>query len=158
MQVCDCTCRECTVTLFVVVVCYTFGVCSFFIFHFLAIDACARCQGDIKQQMEALKIAFAILKSIQMEPDIEPNHVTYGTVLKATVFLLPAGEERNRVALALFEKARTAGMIDMNMIKNMRMAVDSHVMQELFADITTDRQGHINYNNIPPAWSRNVRY
>lgn len=126
-------------------------------FFTLAIDACARCQGDTKQQTEALKIAFAILKSIQMEPDMEPNHVTYGTVLKATAFLLPAGEERNKVASALFEKARAAGMIDVNMIKNMRKAVDSNLMRELFVDMA-DQKGHINYNNIPPAWSSNVMY
>jgi hypothetical protein len=92
-----------------------------------------------------------------MEPDIDPNHVTYGTVLKATSFLLPAGEERNKVASALFEKARAAGMIDIHMIKNMRKAVDSNVMRELFADMA-DHKGHIDDNNIPPAWSRNVRY
>jgi hypothetical protein len=121
-----------------------------------AIDACARCQGTTKQQTEALKIAFAILKSIQMEPDIEPNQVTFATILKATAFLLPAGEERNKVASALFEKAKAAGMVDMNMIKNMRKAVDNNVMQDLFHDLKA-RTGHIDYSNVPPAWSRNIR-
>ena len=122
----------------------------------LAIDACARCQGTSQQQTEALKIAFAILKSIQMEPGMEPNHVTYTTVLKATAFLLPAGEERNKVASALLDKARAAGMVDLNMIKNMRKAVDNHIMQELMIELQ-DKKGHVDYNNIPPSWSRNVR-
>jgi len=87
---------------------------------------------------------------------MEANHVTYGTVLKATAFLLPAGEERNKVASALFEKARTAGMVDLNMIMNMRKAVDNTVMRELFQDLQ-DKKGHFDYSNIPPAWSRNVR-
>jgi hypothetical protein len=113
--------------------------------------------GDTKQQTEALKIAFAILKSIQMEPEMEPNQITYSTVLKATAFLLPAGDERNKVASALFEKARAAGMIDIVMIKNMRKAVDSNVMRELLAEMT-DPKGHINDEQIPPAWSKNVRY
>jgi hypothetical protein len=97
-----------------------------------------------------------MLKSIQMEPDIEPNQVTFATILKATAFLLPAGEERNKVASALFEKAKAAGMVDMNMIKNMRKAVDNNVMQDLFHDLKA-RTGHIDYSNVPPAWSRNIR-
>lgn len=127
-----------------------------FILARVAIDACARCQGTTKQQTEALKIAFAILKSIQLEQDMEANHVTFATILKATAFLLPAGEERNKVASALFEKARAAGMVDVEMIKNMRKAVDNNVMQELLQNLQ-DKKGHVNYNNIPPAWSRNVR-
>ena len=119
-------------------------------------EACARCQGTTKQQTEALKIAFAILKSMQLDPTVQPNHITFATVLKATAFLLPAGEERNQVASALFEKAKTAGMVDMNMVKNMRKAVDNNVMQDLFHELK-DRTGHIDYNNIPPAWSRNIR-
>lgn len=87
---------------------------------------------------------------------MEPNHVTFATVLKATAFLLPGGEERNKVASALFEKARAAGMVDLTMIMNMRKAVDNNVMQELFQDLQ-DSKGHLDYSNIPPAWSRNVR-
>jgi hypothetical protein len=62
------------------------------------------------------------------------------------------------VACAVFVKARAAGMIDMTIIKNMRKAVDSHVMRELFAE-QEDKQGRIidhNNQNIPPAWSRNI--
>jgi hypothetical protein len=112
--------------------------------------------GDTKQQTEALKIAFAILKSIEREPEMEPNQMTYSAVLRATAFLLPAGEERNKVTSALFEKARAAGMIDVLMIQNMRKAVDSNVMRELLAEMT-NAEGHISYEQIPPAWSRNVR-
>jgi Ca2+-binding EF-hand superfamily protein len=113
--------------------------------------------GDTKQQTEALKIAFAILKSIEREPEMEPNEITYSTLLKATAFLLPAGDERNKVASALFEKARAAGMIDVPMIQNMRKAVDSNIMRNFLAEMT-DPQGHINYEQIPQAWSRNLRY
>jgi hypothetical protein len=113
--------------------------------------------GDTKQQTEALKIAFAILKSMQKEPDMEPNQITYSTLLKATAFLLPAGDERNKVASVLFEKARAAGMIDVLMIQNMRKAVDSNVLRKVLAEMT-NTHGHIHYEQIPPAWSRNVRY
>jgi hypothetical protein len=78
-------------------------------------------------------------------------------LLKATAILLPAGDERNKVASALFEKARAAGRIDVPMIQNMRKAIDSNVMRKVLAEMT-DPQGHINYEQIPPAWSRNLRY
>lgn len=121
-----------------------------------AIDACARCGGDTHEQTEALKIAFAMLKSLQMDHDLQPNQTTYATTLKATAYLLPPGSERNKVASALFEKARAAGMIDLNMIQNMRKAVDNSVMQSLLVEMT-DNRGHLDYNKIPRAWSRNIR-
>ena len=91
-----------------------------------------------------------------------PDHLTYSTLLRATAFLLPAGDERNQVARALFKKARTAGMVTTDLVKTMRKAVDNQFMEDLFGGhdkhhYLRDRRGQLDYSNIPPAWSRNVR-
>jgi hypothetical protein len=120
-----------------------------------AIDACARCQGTMEQQTEAIKIAFAILKATEVDDHVTPNNVTYSTLLRAVSYLLPAGAERNKVASAVFEKAKNAGLVDSTTVKNLRQAVDSEVMLTMFEGIA-DQNGSFDYNNVPAAWTKNV--
>lgn len=108
------------------------------------------------QQTDALKIAFAILKAIQAESDMQPNHVTFATLLKATAALMPAGEERNKVATAVFSKAQQAGMVDYYTLANLRKAVEVYVLQSLLKDMADSKTGFIDYNKIPQPWCKNV--
>ena len=120
-----------------------------------AIDACARCQGTMEQQTEAIKIAFAILKAIEVDDFVETNEVTYATLLRAVASLLPAGNERNQVASAVFEKARKNGLVEFNTITNLRKSVDAQVMLKLVGDIA-DKNGNFDYRDLPAAWTKNV--
>lgn len=122
-----------------------------------ALDACARCQGHLEQQTEALKIAFAILKTIQADPYLEANVVTYSTLLRACSFLLPAGEERNKIGTAVFEKAKKAGMVDFRVLLQLKKVVDGAVLQVLLEGLPQDSRGTFDFNNVPPGWNRNVR-
>lgn len=120
-----------------------------------AIDACARCQGSMEQQTEALKIAFAIFKSAKADPSVQVNQVTYSTVLKAVSLLLPSGAERNKVASVMFEKSKKAGVVEFATVKNLRKCVDHSVMLELMEG-NADKNGNFNYGDLPGPWSRNV--
>lgn len=122
-----------------------------------ALDACARCQGDLHQQTDALKIAFAIFKAIQQDPQIEPNTTTFSTLLRASSFLLQPGEQRNVVAKSVFEKAQKAGMVDFRVLLQLKKTASAALLQELLEGVEKDRQGNFDFNNIPPGWSRNVR-
>lgn len=122
-----------------------------------ALDACARCQGDLTQQTDALKIAFAILKAVQQDPSIEANSLTFSTLLRAVAFLLQPGDERNSLATAVFEKAKKAGMADFRVLMQLRKTVDSGKLVELLDGLTQDRTGNFDFNTAPPGWSRNVR-
>ncbi|CAB9514780.1 Pentatricopeptide repeat-containing protein [Seminavis robusta] len=123
-----------------------------------ALEACARCQGDLAQQTAALKIAFAILKAVnQKESGLQANAVTYATVLRACSFLLGPGAERNTVATAVFEKAKKAGMADFRVLFQLRKTVDSKQLAELLDGLPQDRNGIFDFNKAPPGWSRNVR-
>jgi hypothetical protein len=121
-----------------------------------AIDACARCQGTMEQQTEALKISFAIVKAIDADPTTRPNQVTYATVLKGVSFLLPAGNERNKIASAVFEKARKAGLVEFATLKNLRKSVDAEVMMTLLEGVV-DQYGNFDYADLPAAWSKNCK-
>jgi Pentatricopeptide repeat domain len=122
-----------------------------------ALDACARCQGDLTQQTDALKISFAILKAIQQDDALEANSMTFSTLLRACSFLLASGPERNKVGTVLFEKATKAGMADYRVLLQLRKAVDSVTLQELLKPLHQDGRGNFDFNTAPPSWSRNVR-
>jgi len=122
-----------------------------------ALDACARCQGNLQQQTDALKIAFAVLKAVQQDKSLEPNSITFATVLRACSFLLQPGGERNTVGKIIFEKARKAGMADYRVLLQLIKTVDSTMLLELLGELPQDRRGNFDFNLAPPGWSRNVR-
>jgi len=119
-----------------------------------AIDACARCQGSPDQNTESLKIAFAILKTIEMDEEINPDGVTYSTLIRALNFLLPTGDERNKVAMAVFEKAKKAGLIELVTLKNIRLAVDADSFRTALEG-KVDKNGDCDYSNLPYVWKKN---
>jgi len=123
-----------------------------------ALDSCARCQGDLQQQTDALKIAFAIFKAIGVEADMEANSTTYAALLRAISFLLQPGGERNNLAKMVFEKAKKAGMVDFRVMLQLKKSADSLLFLELLKDdLPLDRNGNFDFNNVPPNWARNVR-
>jgi hypothetical protein len=98
-----------------------------------------------KQKLAALQIAFAILRAIDADNEklkkqlntsttiIQPNYETYAKLLKVVEALLPPGEERNKVAKAVFNKAIAAGQVDLSVVRTMQKAADVSLLQEYFA-------------------------
>ncbi|KAG7364878.1 PPR: pentatricopeptide repeat domain containing protein [Nitzschia inconspicua] len=119
-----------------------------------AIDACARCQGNEQQKTEALKIAFAILKTVELDESCSPDNNTYSTLLRAVTFLMPSGDARNKVCLSVFDKAKKQGLVDFMAVKNLRRAVDVSTMIRALEG-NADRNGSFVYPDLPPSWSRN---
>ena len=121
-----------------------------------AIDACARCQGNMEQQANSIKIAFAIMKAAEQDEHVQPNHLTYSTLIRATAHQLSSGPERSKVAAAVFTKAKEKGLVDFTTLKNLRKAVDISTMSKL-CDGIADQNGAVDYKDIPTAWSKNVK-
>ena len=122
---------------------------------FAAIDACAKTRGEGTEQVEALKIAFAILKTVELDPNVRPNEDTYTNIIKAAGYLLPDGAERNKIALAAFEKAKASGKVSVDVVRNLRKAVDNQSMRGALGPLEADN-GYIDYTKIPAAWSKNL--
>ena len=120
-----------------------------------ALECCGRTvDADLSQYTVALKISFAILQSMTKD-GIEANSMTYSKLLKCVETLLPAGEERNKVALAAFEKARTAGMADALVIKSFQKAADIQVVLKAISEVS-DKNGYVDYKRIPQSWKKNA--
>ena len=118
------------------------------------IDACARCQG-LEEQVEALKIAFAVNKAIKADSDVKANPTTFANLIKCTKYLIPRGDERNNVATAVFESARKAGLASDRVIREMLSAADRDSFEKVAGELL-DTQGHVSYAAIPPAWKKNA--
>ena len=120
----------------------------------IAIDACARSGGDPEQSAQALKIAFAVNKAI-IASKLEPNHITYSTLLKAAGKLLPAGDQRNEICKAVFAKCLQKGYVDTNVLKALEQASDRDLYYDLIG-VAADRNGHVHFDLIPKEWSKNI--
>ena len=126
-----------------------------------ALKACAKTRGTTEQQTAALKIAFAILKTMELS-SIEPNHTTFAALLQVVSVALPLGtEERNTIAQVLFGRAIRAGQVDARVIQVLRTSCDSVVFQSLMSNATNIHQSDVltstEYTKIPLEWRRNVQ-
>mmetsp|Transcript_12472 Transcript_12472/g.23405 ORF Transcript_12472/g.23405 Transcript_12472/m.23405 type:complete len:664 (-) Transcript_12472:1654-3645(-) len=118
------------------------------------IDTCARNGGSPDQSAQALKIAFAVNKAI-LAAKLEPNQITYSTLLKAVGKLLPQGDQRNEICKAVFEKCIAKGLVDSNVLKALEQSSDRDLFYELVG-VAADKNGHVNFDEIPREWSKNV--
>lgn len=119
-----------------------------------AIDACARSGGSPDQSAQALKIAFAVNKAI-LAAKMEPNQVTYSTLLKAVGKLLPAGSQRNDICKAVFEKCAAKGYVDASVLKSLEQSSDRDLYYQLVG-AAADRNGNVCFDDIPREWSKNI--
>ena len=134
------------------------------------IDACGKCPArehdHPDQQRAALKIAFAVHKAIQLDSSVRPNHITYALLLKAVNNLMPRAPDsteiggREEIVEKLFIKAKEDGMVDPNVIKQIRQTVGSDFFVSLIGqtsnmlDKTTAR---VDFSKCPPEWGKNVK-
>jgi hypothetical protein len=107
--------------------------------------------GDRTTRLKAFNVALSTFQQLVQHSDEfgNPNHVTYGTMLKACVRLLPQGcAERKRWTRQLFEECKAKGLVGDMVLSRLREAATPEDYQELM-------QGH-SKQTLPKAWTRNV--
>ena len=123
-----------------------------------ALDCCGRSGKEdtatTTPPTVALKIAFAILQSLQKD-GIKATNLTYVKLLQCVTQLLPLGAERNTVAKATFEKARSSGVADDTVVRAFKRAADVSVLVQTVGEIC-DHSGYVDYTRIPNSWKKNV--
>ena len=115
------------------------------------ISCCAMEPGGRKEKAKAFNVALSTFQELVHRKDEigQPNHVTYGTMLKACVRLLPPGNSlRKQWSRKLFEDCVQNGQVGDMVISRLREAVTPQEYKELM-------QGH-SRSNIPRKWTRNV--
>jgi Pentatricopeptide repeat domain len=119
-----------------------------------ALEACGK-QRD-KGAATALKIAFAIFKAVeQPSSPVSPTEWTYTALLGCVAGLLPASDERNKIATTVFRKAAAKQMVSKRMLFLLNRACDSNVFYDLLChDMMPTTNKKFDFDNIPTKWSK----
>uniref|UniRef100_A0A7S4QLX9 Pentacotripeptide-repeat region of PRORP domain-containing protein n=1 Tax=Ditylum brightwellii TaxID=49249 RepID=A0A7S4QLX9_9STRA len=113
------------------------------------IAACASFSGHGKERTSAFKAAVATFDELLKSEYVSPNHVTYGTMMKATARLLPLRSQlRRKWTKKLFEKSSKDGYVGDMFLSWLKEAASPKHYHEL----TRGRRRQ----NLPPEWTRNV--
>jgi hypothetical protein len=113
------------------------------------ISSCASDPGDRAEKLKAFNVALSTYQQLVSGNFGEPNHVTYGTMLKACARLLPPGcPERSKWTKQIFEDCVTKGLVGDMVLGKLREAATNAEYKALM-------QGH-SRRNIPASWSYNV--
>ena len=139
----------------------------YFIYH-IAINVCAHCKHDKfyspEAKKDALKIAFAVLKSFENEKFDTIQSSTYSCILRATDNLMAKCEARDDIIKAIFTKASSSGLVEEQVANQvLSMCSEISVASELFgsalAEADTSGQKHtgqmvIHLDKLPEEWTR----
>uniref|UniRef100_A0A7S3V5X8 Uncharacterized protein n=1 Tax=Chaetoceros debilis TaxID=122233 RepID=A0A7S3V5X8_9STRA len=111
--------------------------------------SCASLNGSSsrKEKLHAFEIARSTFDEM-CRSDVQPNHVTYGTMLKACGRLLPLGKERRKFTREYFRKACDAGCVGDMVLDRLKDAASPIQYNGLL-------NGHTR-NTLPAEWTSQV--
>lgn len=116
------------------------------------IASCTSERGNKQAKSKAFQVALGTFRELQEQEDSfdGPNHVTYGTMLKACAKLLPASSQlRRQTVRRVFQDCIQAGCVGDMVLARLREATSPDVYKELMA-------GN-NKRSLPLAWTVNVK-
>ena len=123
------------------------------------INCCAYYSGNAEGQAEALQVAMRTFRRIK-ETGGKPNHITYGTMIKAIGKLTKMGNERDEKVKSIFAKCCREGQVDSFVLSQIRAATSPHQFQTLVLSECQQMRKNIENQQIlkimPLEWGRNV--
>ena len=111
-------------------------------------------------QSLALGIVKALYKeTTSPESDIQPDHFTYGTVLKACANLMsPGDEDAIPFIKEVFEQCCDDGQVSFGVCFQLRQAAPVDLYRDLIPQIAIDASnGHFVMDRMPTDWSRHLK-
>lgn len=114
------------------------------------IKACDIMAGRSQRQREkAFRVAETTFLELCLSDHAAPNHVAYGTMLKACAHLLPPGSKRRElVSRLVFDKACRDGCVGAMVINRFKEAASAGLYKEVM--------GNIKKNSLPYDWTFRV--
>lgn len=118
------------------------------VYGFTSVIASCAAEPSKREKANAFKVALDTFHTLQTFED-GPNHVTYGTMLKACAKLLPTNSpQRHSWSKKIFQQSVDAGLVGDMVVSRLREAVSPELYKELM-------QGHTK-RQLPSQWTRNV--
>lgn len=102
---------------------------------------------------EIFREALIAVESIRTLKGLEPNAETYAALLEACENLLPLGRERQNVIEKVFRLCCNDGMVDENVLIQLRSAATQEQYSKLVNSVSEDVDGT---KMVPEAWTFNA--
>lgn len=113
------------------------------------LSSCAAEPGHAEERSKAFQVAVSTYRQLQ-KLNVDANHVTYGTMLKACARLLPIKSQlRHKWVRTVFADAVSAGSVGDMVVSKLREAAPPDLYKELM-------QGH-SRKSLPTEWTANVQ-
>lgn len=112
------------------------------------LSSCASLNGTRKERQHAFEIAETTYKEM-IESGIEPNHVSYGTMLKSCARLLPDGKQRRRSTRYFFNRACETGYVGDMVLSRLREAATTEQYKALMRGEKKSGLPHYWTSNVP---------
>lgn len=128
----------------------TYGTAQPDVFGWTSVlSSCAAESGNAEERNKAFHVALSTYRQMQKH-HADPNHVTYGIMLKACARLHPVKSElRRKWVRTIFADAVSAGSVGDMVVSKLREAATPDLCKELL-------QGH-SRRSLPAEWTVNVR-
>lgn len=118
-----------------------------------ALNACAFANGDPKAKEAAFDIAMKVYELLRVHD--EPDHTSYGTLLRACSGLLARNKKRREEMVdEIFGEACLNGCVGRLVLTQMKFATSPDQYLRL---VGHNQMATITVQDIPRAWSQNVR-
>jgi len=117
------------------------------------LNACAYTYGRREEREEALEIAVATYEELSASPDVEANHVAYGSFVRACRRLAEDDVRRDELISGAFRRCRSDGQVGEYVLRQLR------AVPELYASLLRAYiiDGEVSYRDLPSSWKRNVK-
>lgn len=131
-----------------------------------ALNACATsCPIEVKKKLEEdgrgkklpslPSIVRTLYAELTQDAHLTPDHVTYGTVLKAIANLFLGESDQVDFAKSVFQNACESGQVGLGVVYQLRQAVPVDVFRELIPELYISADGSI-INKFPDEWVCNL--
>jgi len=122
----------------------------------IVLNACAFTTGDEIERKQAMDIAIETLSRVSKSRTAKPNHVIYGSFLKACAMLMPMEDPRKRQMITdVFSKCCRDGQVGSNVLEQLKFAAPPDLYDSLVGHYMVN--GQIGLQSIPSSWRCNVR-
>lgn len=122
---------------------------------FLVIKACAYSRDHTAEsKKEALKLSLQIYSDMKSEGDVEPDAVTYASLIKACNFLMePSDNMKVKTIVRLFRRCCEEGKVSQFVLKELQASLSA---DEIRVAMGSDTLYVGDVGSIPKQWRRNV--
>lgn len=112
---------------------------------------------DDRGRSRALDTAIFTLKELTKSHYGNPNHITYGTFLRACDNLLSLDDERRRVVVEpVFLQCCQDGQVCQFVLTHLRNAAPDDLYQKLLGEFIVTSGGKVSIQDLPAEWKCNV--